>query len=175
MTRQRISDAAIVAIMAVAVSFSSIAPEAAAQGFPGGGRGGGHGGMRPSQGAAEHSNPAGSQTPQDPLANFLGTLHALRMELLVREDQVEHWTSMQDALRAYVDLGHDAEQQLRNPSVDPSLRLANFADDARARADALQKVRDSTKELVAALDDHQRQVFGTRLADALSGGTSRTP
>ncbi|HEV7490640.1 MAG TPA: hypothetical protein VGO25_07525 [Rhodanobacteraceae bacterium] len=148
---------------------------AEAQGFPGGGRGGGHGGMRPSQGGGEHSNQAATPLTEDPLAGFLGTLHALRMELLVREDQVEHWSSMQDALRAYVDLGRDAGQQLRNSAIDPLLRLNNFADDARARADALQKVRDRTTELVAALDDHQRQVFATRLADALSGGASHAP
>lgn len=174
MVRARSSGLVSLGMMAVLAAFSSMPRTADAQGYPAGGRGGGHGGMRPSQGS-EHSNQAATSAPGDPLADFLGTMHALRMELLVREDQVERWSSMQDALRAYVDLGRDEGQQLRNPAIDPLLRLNNFADDARARADALQKVRDRTTELIAALDDHQRQVFATRLADALSGGTSRVP
>ncbi len=113
-------------------------------------------------------------SPADPLETFLGTLHALRMEILVRDDQVERWTSMQDALRAY-DQQRDAGQQLRNSAIAPVLRLRNLADDTRARADALQKVSDRVADLVTTLDDHQRQVFGARLAEAFASGMPRTP
>lgn len=171
----RVSVSGAVLIGFILIAFSSMAPNASAQGYPGGGgRGGGRGGMRPPQGA-DHSSPSAMQAPADPLATFLGTLHALRMEILIREDQVERWTSMQDALRAYVDQQREAGQQLRNPAIDPVARLRNLADDARARADALQKVSDRVADLVTALDDHQRPVFGARLADAFAGGTPRTP
>ena len=80
---------------------------------------------------------------------------------------------MQDALREYVDLVQESGQQLRNSAVDPLQRLHNLSDDARSRADALQKVSERMTALVAALDDHQRQAFGTRLADAFAGGAPR--
>lgn len=176
MARISVSDAVLIGVMVILVAFTGMSPEASAQGYPGGGgHGGGRGGMRSPQAGADHSNPAATQAPADPLETFVGTLHALRMEILVREDQVERWTSMQDALRAYVDQQRDAGQQLRNPAIDPVLRLRNLADDTRARADALQKASDRVAELVTALDDHQRQVFSARLADAFTGGTPRTP
>jgi hypothetical protein len=176
MARVSVSSAVLIGVMTIFFAFSSMAPEASAQGYPGGGgHGGGRGGMRPSQAGTDHSNSAPTQAPADPLETFLGMLHALRMEILVRDDQVERWTSMQDALRAYVDQQRDAGRQLRNPAIDPVLRLRNLADDARARADALQKISDRAAELAKALDDHQRQVFSTRLAEAFSGGTPRTP
>lgn len=150
--------------------------DAMAQGFPGGGGGGGRGGH------GMHGPPSGAKSPNanspaaaaDPLATFFGTLHALRMELLVREEQVEKWTAMQDALRAYVAQQQDAASAQRN-AADPLVRLRDLADDARARADALQKVSDSLAALIGAFDDHQRQVFVTRLGDAFAGGAQRTP
>jgi hypothetical protein len=137
---------------------------AAAQGFPGGGgHGGGRGGAHaPPSGAKPSSSPA-AQPAADPLATFLGSLHTLRMELLVRQEQVELWTGMQDALRAYVDLEKD-----RSAASDPVVRLRNLAADAHARADALQNVSESVAALVAALDDHQRQTFSLRLGDAFA-------
>src|SRR5689334_8122530 len=174
----RVSDSGtvLIGVMAALFAFSSMASDALAQGYPGGGgRGGGRGGMRPSQASAEHSNSAPAQAPVDPLEIFLGTLHTLRMEILVRDDQVERWTSMQDAVRAYVEQQRDAGQQSRNPAIDPALRLRNLAEDARARADALQKISDRIAELAKALDDHQRQLFNTRFAEAFSDGTPRMP
>ena len=92
------------------------------------------------------------------------------MEILVRQEQVEGWTAMQDALRAYVDM-----EQNRDSATDPLLRLRNLAADARARADALQKVSDSMTTLVGTLDDHQRQTFASWLGEAFAGGSPRSP
>jgi predicted secreted protein len=145
--------------------------DAAAQGFPGGGgHGGGRGGAHTPPSGAKSQNPTPVQAAADPLATFLGSLHALRMEILVRQEQVEDWTTMQDALRAYVD-----QEQNRDSATDPVLRLRNLAADARARADALQKVSDSMTALVGTLDDHQRQTFASRLGDAFAGGSPRAP
>jgi len=140
---------------------------AMAQGFPGGGgKAGGHNGMRPSGG---HSQPAPSAEPQQassPLATFLGDLHALRTELLIRDDQAAAWSSMRDTLRAYVDL----ESPSNDPSMDPLQRIRNLADDTRARADALAKVGDSIGVLMPMLDNRQRETFGTHLVDAFAAG-----
>lgn len=173
MIRQGIPFALVVCMIAVLTIVSGTDP-AAAQGFPAGGRGGGRGGMRPQAGAQKSNAPA-AQSAADPLANFLGDLHALRAEILVREDQVQRWTAMQDALRAYVELEQESDRQTRNAAIDPLQRLRNLADDTRARADAMQKASASVADMAAALDDHQRQVFGTRLAEALADGTPRAP
>jgi phage shock protein A len=130
--------------------------------------------VRPQAGAQKSNAPA-AQSPADPLANFLGDLHALRAEILVRDDQVQRWTAMQDALRAYVELEQESDRQTRNAAIDPLQRLRNLADDTRARADAMQEASASVTDMAAALDDHQRQVFGTRLAEALAEGMPRAP
>jgi hypothetical protein len=144
---------------------------ALAQGFPGGGgKPGGRGGMKPS-GSVPRPNPSAEQQPSSPLATFLDGLRALRTELLVREDQTTAWTSMRDALRAYVDLEPQAnERSMHSASiaVDPLQRIRNLADDTRARADALTKVGDSVGALITVLDDRQRETFGQRLADAFA-------
>jgi hypothetical protein len=148
--------------------------DALAQGFPGGGGGrGGHGMHGPPSGA-KSPNAGSPATAADPLTTFFGTLHTLRMELLVREDQVEKWTAMQDALRAYVDLAQDTATEQRN-AADPFVRVRDLADGAHARADALQKISDSLAALLGVLDDRQRQVFVARLGDAFAGGTQRAP
>jgi len=169
MIRTRVSPAVrtLLAMSAIALAIASV--DVCAQGFPGGGGGhGGRGGMRP-PGAAPKSNPSAEQAPPTPLATFLGSLRALRMELLVREDQVERWSAMQDALRACTDLEQEAAQPSRGVPADPVQRLHNLVDDARARADAMHEASDSIDAVVASLDDRQRQVFVGRLADAFAG------
>jgi hypothetical protein len=171
MSRSRMPFKVLVLTFAVLFTLAGVTLDAAAQGFPGGGgRGGGRGGAHAPPSDAKSQNPAATQSAADPLATFLGSLHALRMEILVRQEQVEAWTAMQDALRAYVDL-----EQNRNSATDPLLRLRNLAADVRARADALQKVSDSMTALVGTLDDHQRQTFASRLGDAFAGGSPRVP
>lgn len=158
------------ALFGVIFALACFTLDAAAQGFPGGGgHGGGRGGAHtPPSGTKPSSSPAAQQPAADPLATFLGSLHALRMEILVRQEQVEPWTAMQDALRAYVDIEQD-----RSAASDPVVRLRSLAADARARADALQKVSESVAALVAALDDHQRQTFSSRLGDAFAQPQAR--
>lgn len=168
--RNKSGRVASVALLLLAFSITG----AMAQGFPGGGgKGGRHGGMKPAGGSSQ-PNPSAEQ-PISPLATFLGSLRALRTELLVREDQADAWTSMRDALRAYVDLEPQAnEPSMHNASVavDPLQRIHNLADDTRARADALQKVSDSVGALITVLDDRQRGTFEQRMADAFATGSA---
>lgn len=148
------------------------APPAMAQGFPGGKGGGGRGGgMRPSSGNMSRPNPSAEQSAPSPLAAFSGELHALREELLVRDDQADAWASMRDALHTYVDLESQANNVMRTAStIDPLQRIRNLADDSRARADALAKVSESINALTILLDERQRETFGLRLADAFAAG-----
>lgn len=169
--RNKSGRVASVALLLLAFSIAG----AMAQGFPGGGgKGGRHGGMKPTGGSSQ-PNPSAEQQQTSPLATFLGGLRALRTELLVREDQADAWTSMRDALRAYVDLEPQAnETSMHNASiaVDPLQRIRNLADDTRARADALQKVGDGVGALMSVLDDRQRETFGQRLAEAFAAGSA---
>lgn len=160
--------------LGIVVACAMACPGATAQGYPGGGGGRGGRGMHAPRSDTKSPNAAARSAP-DPLAAFFTSLHALRMELLVREDQAASWTTMQDALRAYVELSPANAVELPDTPTDPLTRLHGLADDARARADALQKVSDSVTGLVGALDDHQRQVFASRLADAFAGGSEHAP
>jgi hypothetical protein len=176
MSRSRMPFNVVAVVFGVLFAFAGATIDAAAQGFPGGGGGGGRGGRGGTHAAPSGTKPMNPSTAlptADPLATFLGTLHTLRVEILVRQEQVERWTAMQDALRAYVDLEQDAAAQDRNAAIDPLLRLRNLAVDAHARDDALQKVSDSVAALVTTLDDRQRQTFASRLADAFAGGSQR--
>ena len=159
-------------VVALSILLSSISFDAAAQGFPGGGGGGGgmrggHGGMKPSGGSP--TRPPADQPTSSPMAVFFERLRGMRMELLVRDDQVDRWTAMQDALRAYVDLERDTSgQRGATVAMDPLQHVRNLADTMRSQGDALQKVSDSIGSLMTILDDRQRNVFATRLADALA-------
>lgn len=144
---------------------------AGAQGFPGGGgRFGGRGGMGRHPDEMPHREAPRAQRPADPLVTFFASLRALRMELLVREDQVAAWTAMQDALRAYVESApqdHDLAIPEEAPP-DALQRLAALAADTRRRADALPRVSDRVSVLMKVLDERQRTTFGTRLANAFA-------
>ena len=164
-------------VVGIALLSMAISAGAMAQGFPGGGGGkpGGHGGMRPSSAPSRANPPAEQQQSSSPLATFLGGLHALRSELLVREDQADAWTSMRDALRAYVGLEPQTNEQAMRVhdasiAIDPVQRIRNLADDTRTRADALKKVGDSVGALMTIMDERQRETFELRLADAFAAG-----
>jgi hypothetical protein len=148
--------------------------DAPAQGFPGG-MGGGRGGMPPPPpGGARPEVPAGPVRPS-PMAALLDRLRALRMELLIREDQLARWNAMQDALRAYVELEKDdaerlAKRRSASAPADPIERIRAMSDDLQVRAGAMRKASDSMAVLADALDERQRKIFDSQLADAFAGG-----
>jgi hypothetical protein len=161
----------IPATLAVALSAPSF--DAGAQGFPGGG--GGHGGMgrgmRPPRDGDRPSAPPG-QPPQDPLVTFLGTLHALRAAIIVRDDQASAWTSMQDALLALADAEHPAPS-LAQGTGDPAARLRAYVDALGMRAAATKTAADRIAAVVALLDDTQKTLFLAGLGEAFAGTGQR--
>lgn len=148
--------------------------DASAQGFPGG-MGGGRGGMPPPPpGGARPEVPVGPVRPS-PMAALLDRLRTLRMELLIREDQLARWNAMQDALRAYVELEKDdaerlAKRRSASAPADPIERIRAMSDDLQVRAGAMRKASDSMAVLADALDERQRKIFDSQLADAFAGG-----
>ena len=146
--------------------------DAGAQGFPGGG-GGGHGGMgrgmRPPR-DADRPNAQPGQPAPNPLVTFLGMLHALRAAIVVRADQADAWTAMQDALLALA----DAERSAQAPAPgDPEARLRTYVDDLNERAAATKTAGDRIASVLAVLDDTQKTMFLARLGEAFAGASAR--
>jgi hypothetical protein len=130
--------------------------DASAQGFPGKGGGGHRDGHRDSATAA--CAPGDAAGTADAFATFLGDMHVLRTELLIRDDQTTAWTAMRDALRSYV-------EQSAAPAVpaDPLQRIETLADSAAARATALASLSATMAALNRVLDDGQRRTFAAKL------------
>ena len=147
--------------------------ESSAQGFPGGG--GAHGGMG-NRGMraprdADRPNAAVGQPAPNPLVTFLGTLHALRAAIVVRADQADAWTAMQDALLAVADA--DRVSSSGQAPNDPAARLHAYVDDLDDRAAATKTAGDRIGAVLAMLDDTQKSMFLGRLADAFAGTSAR--
>jgi hypothetical protein len=143
--------------------------DASAQGFPGGG-GGGHGGMgnrgmRPPR-DADRPNATPGQPAPNPLVTFLDTLHALRAAIVVRADQADAWTAMQDALLKLADAERSAHAP---PSGDPATTLRSYVDDLDTRAAATKAAGGRIAAMLALLDDTQKTMFLGRLGEAFAG------
>ena len=135
---------------------------ASAQGYPGKGGGGGgghHGGNRDSTlpACAPSNGAAGSA---DAFATFLGELHALRTQLLIRDDQSTAWTAMRDALRAYVEQSASAGTQADG---EPLQRIRALADGEQTRATALTGLSGTLDALNRVMDEGQRRTFAQRM------------
>lgn len=154
--------------------FFLVVIDASAQGFPGG-MSGGRGGMRPPPpGGARPEMPPEHIRPS-PMAALLDRLRPLRMDLLIREDQLSRWNAMQDALRAYVDLEKDGAERLvklqsSSAPVAPLERIRALSDDLQVRADAMRKASDTLAAFAETLDERQRKTFDSRVGDAFAGG-----
>lgn len=150
--------------------------QAAAQGFPGGGGGGGGGGRgmgghgggnRPHASDTPKDNSTPDKTPADPFLVLLTNLRTLRMDILVRQEQVNACTAMEDALRAY----RDRVQEVATVPADPLLRLQAVASTLVGRADAAQAADARITDFIAVLDEHQKQLFVAKLANAFGDTT----
>jgi hypothetical protein len=168
-------------ILVAALLFGSMGSvmQAAAQGFPGGGGGGGGGGGRGMGGHGGGNRPHDSdkpkdstpdKTPADPFLVLLTNVRTLRMDLLVRQEQVSACTAMEDALRAYRDRVQEAGPSATVPT-DPLLRLQAVASHLVGRADAAEAADARIADFIAALDDHQKQLFVAKLANAFGDAT----
>ncbi len=160
--------------VALALSFLATSFDVCAQGFPGGGGHGGMGGMGNRGMRAPHDADRPNTTPapaSDPLVTFLGTLHALRAAIVVRADQADAWTAMQDALLAVGDADR-ASATAPAPS-DPAAHLKAYVDDLAARAAATKAAGDRIAAVLAVLDDNQKSMFLARLGEGFAGATSR--
>jgi len=158
---------------ALALSLLAISFDVAAQGFPGGG--GGHGGMGGHRGTrpppdADRPNAQPGQAAPNPLVTFLGTLHALRAAIVVRADQADAWTAMQDALLALADAERSAQASAPG---DPDARLHAYVDDLNTRAAATKTAGDRIASVLAVLDDTQKTMFLARLGESLASASAR--
>jgi hypothetical protein len=159
--------------VALALALLATPFDAGAQGFPGGG-GAGHGGMgnrgmRPPRDAERPSALPGQPAP-NPLVTLLDSLHALRAAIVVRADQADAWTAMQDALLAVA----DAERSAHAPSSgDPAAMLRSYVDDLDARAVATKTAGNRIAAVLALLDDTQKTMFLGRLGEAFVGPNAR--
>jgi hypothetical protein len=106
----------------------------------------------------------------DAFLALLSNLRTLRMDILVRQEQVNAWTAMEDALRTYRDRVQEASSSATVPT-DPLVRLQDVGNILLERADAAQAANARIADLVAALDDHQKQLFVAKLAEAFSDTT----
>jgi hypothetical protein len=157
-------------LLPIALALLAMSFDTAAQGFPGGGGHGGMGnrGMRPPREDRPNVQ-TGTATP-NPLVTFLGALHALRAAIVVRADQANAWTAMQDALLALA----DAERSAQAPAPgDPEARLRAYVDDLDERAAATQTAGDRIASVLAVLDDTQKTMFIAGLGQAFAGASAR--
>ncbi len=144
--------------------------------MPGGGGGGGFGGhgsggRHGPQGANKHAprpDSAPAATP-DPLTTFFLGLRALREGMMLRQEQVETWIAMREALRSYIELG-PASALASASDIPPLQALHTRVAQARAKADALQQVDGRIAALMPILDANQRTQFETQLTNAFNAG-----
>jgi len=136
----------------------------------GGGFGGGHGGGRHGPQGSNRDAPRPDSAPArapDSLATFFLALRTLREGMMLRQEQVEPWIAMREALRAYVELA-PAGASASPSDVSPLQALHARVAQARSKADALQEVDARVTALLPILDANQRAQFETGLAVAFN-------
>ena len=146
---------------------------ALAQGFPGGGAGGGmHGGHGQPPSDSAHARPTQeTEKHPDPLEGLLRAAHDLRQNLALSEAQTERWAEMQADLRDVVDkrkaleLKPTSVAQVQNPAL---LFVQDMAVAGNVLGQALENLSRSMQSTFDALDDRQKEMFVQGMTTALS-------
>lgn len=134
-----------------------------------GGQGGGHRGQQGARRDAPRADTAPAPAP-DPLATFFLELRSLREGLMIRQEQVDAWVAMREALRSYVELVPATGTGTEISSGTPLLALRQRVERSRKLAAALQDVEARVDALLPVLDAHQQTLFQSRLAAAFAAG-----
>ncbi|QBB71143.1 hypothetical protein ELE36_12700 [Pseudolysobacter antarcticus] len=146
---------------AICLSTSSVC----AQGFGGGKGGGGHGG-------GNHGNTPQQRTltPEQaaqPIDTIFGQLQQLKLDLLLKPEQIDAWSAMQYAMRDCDEIEKARARRFTSTSSGaaqlPLVFVQDLADNEHAYAEALAGLAAKMEKLVGLLDARQLKTFNDRL------------
>ena len=151
----------LAAALCVAIAF-----DAPAQRFPGRERGGS---PREAQ-AREPARESRSAIPTDPFSALERELPSLKVDLLLKAEQVPAWSLFERDIRDLAEIGRQRTRYLmalRDPGDKPlpsaAEVLTRLADEDRRRADATADLNRHFDALHAMLDDTQRRMLDRRV------------
>ena len=156
----------IVFLMA-GISIASTIVDVTAQGYPGGG-GKGRGGPPREMGKerdARRENPAAQA---DPFAALERELPSLKVDLLLREEQLDDWRLFERDVRDVAEMERTRRRHLLalreggDKSPTALTLIASLTEDARLRAEAAGDLKRHAESLYGRLDETQRRTFDRR-------------
>jgi|KBSMisStandDraft_5_1062788.scaffolds.fasta_scaffold122271_2 hypothetical protein len=157
-----------IVILMAGISIASTIIDVTAQGYPsgsGGRRGGGQRGEANKPGETRREPGAGVV---DPFAALERELPSLKVDLLMREEQLEDWRVFERDVRDMAELERTRRRHLmslRDGGDKPPTALtviASLTEDARLRAEAAGDLQRHAESLYGRFDDTQRRIFDRR-------------
>ena len=157
-----------IVILMAGISIASTIVDVTAQGYPGGVGGGRRG---PPRGDADKSRETQRQPGAgagDPFAALERELPSLKVDLLMREDQLDDWRAFERDVRDMAELERARRRHLlalRDGGDKPPTALtviASLTEDARLRAEAAGDLKRHAESLYGRLDETQRHTFDRR-------------
>jgi len=144
--------------------FALFASDASAQRYPGRDR---SGSPRESRDQSPNAKPS---MPGDPFSTLEREMPSLKVDLLLKREQLEAWQLFERDVRDLAEMGRQRTRYLmalRDPGDTPiptaADLLARLADEDRRRSDATADLKRHFDALYAALDDSQRRTIDRRV------------
>jgi len=158
-------------ILMAGISIASTIVDVTAQGYPGGGGGGGAGRRGAPRGEANKPGETRREPGAgnvDPFAALERELPSLKVDLMMREDQLDDWRVFERDVRDMAELERARRRHLlalRETGDKPPTALTvigSLAEDARLRAEAAGDLKRHAESLYGRFDEAQRRTFDRR-------------
>ena len=152
------------AVGAIAAVLIAVVATAGAQNYPRRGGGAQHGDMSKTEGE-QRRQPA---QPPEPYGALERELPSLKVDLLIREEQLDAWRVFERDIRDIAEMERARRRHLmalRDPGDKPPSAIAlldSLAQEDRLKADATAELKRHVEQLYAKLDDAQRRTFDRR-------------
>ena len=156
-------------ILMAGISIASTIVDVTAQGYPG--SGGGAGRRGPPRGEANKPGETRREPSAgigDPFASLERELPSLKVDLMMREDQLDDWRVFERDVRDMAELERARRRHLlalRESGDKPPTALTvigSLTEDARLRAEAAGDLKRHAESLYGRFDEAQRRTFDRR-------------
>jgi hypothetical protein len=153
-------------ILMAGIAIASTIVDVTAQGYPG--AGGKRGGPPRDMGKEREARREASAAPIEPFAALERELPSLKVDLMVREDQLDDWRVFERDVRDMAEMERARRRHLMSlreagDKAPTALTvIASLTEDARLRAEAAGDLKRHAESLYGRLDETQRRVFDRR-------------
>jgi hypothetical protein len=153
-------------ILIAGIAIASTIVDVTAQGYPGGG--GKRGGQPRDMGKERDGRRETAAAPIEPFAALERELPSLKVDLMVREEQLDDWRVFERDVRDMAEMERARLRHLMalreggDKAPTALTVIASLTEDARLRAEAAGDLKRHAEGLYGRLDDTQRRIFDRR-------------